>query len=257
LLKLYEVRGKKQEIGNSRASYFLSLTSYLIFIKPQILLRLLLIKAAIVTLYLVPADENLIYSAFIVYYDCSTLEIIWQHISDGDRNAYSEAYLVLYERFYNYGSLLTDDITLVEDSIQEVLLCLWTDRDRLRTISNPDGYFYSLFRRALVKKVKASLQPVMAEEWEPEFSVDAIIIKKEASRELQQRMKAAIDTLTPRQREAIYLRFYDGLSYEEVAATLDISVKATYKIVARALLNLKEKVSLPMVSILLLLRGVL
>jgi LacI family transcriptional regulator len=34
----------------------------------------------------------LIYSAFIVYYDCSILEIIWQNISDGDRNAYSEAY---------------------------------------------------------------------------------------------------------------------------------------------------------------------
>lgn len=185
------------------------------------------------------------------------MEIIWKNIGDGDRNAYSEAYLVLYERFYNYGSLLTDDITIVEDSIQEVLLGLWLDRERLRSISNPDGYFYSLFRRALVKKIKASLRRILQEEWEPEFSADAIIIKKEASRELQQKMKAAIDSLTPRQREAIYLRFYEGLSYEEVAATLDISVKATYKIVARALLNLKEKVSLPLVSIFLFLRGML
>jgi RNA polymerase sigma factor (sigma-70 family) len=187
------------------------------------------------------------------------LEIIWENIAAGDRNAYSEAYLVLYDRFYNYGSLLTDDMTLVEDSIQEVLLYLWTDREKLRSISNPDGYFYSLFRRGLVKKVKSSVLRVALEkgEWEPEFSVDAIIIKKEASRELQQKMKAAIDSLTSRQREAIYLRFYEGLSYEEVAATLDISVKATYKIVARALLNLKEKVSLPLASILLFLRDML
>jgi RNA polymerase sigma factor (sigma-70 family) len=197
--------------------------------------------------------------AFITFNTLSTLEIIWENIAAGDRNAYSEAYLMLYERFYNYGTLLTDDITLVEDSIQEVLLYLWTDRVKLRSISNPDGYFYSLFRRALVKKVKSSVRQVALEkgEWEPEFSADAIIIKKEASQELQQKMKAAIDSLTPRQREAIYLRFYEGLSYEEVAATLDITVKATYKIVARALLNLKDKVSLPLVYILLLLRGML
>jgi RNA polymerase sigma factor (sigma-70 family) len=185
------------------------------------------------------------------------LEITWKNIGDGDRNAYSEAYLVLYERFYNYGSLLTDDITLVEDSIQEVLLYLWLNRGKLPSISNPDGYFYSLFRRALVKKIKGAVLMVMPEkeEWEPEFSADAIMIKKEANQELRQKMKAAIDSLTPRQREAIYLRFYEGLSYEEVAATLDISVKATYKIVARALLNLKDKVSLPLVCILLFLRG--
>jgi RNA polymerase sigma factor (sigma-70 family) len=187
------------------------------------------------------------------------LEINWENIAAGDRNTYSEAYLMFYERFYNYGSLLTDDITLVEDSIQEVLLYLWTDREKLRSISNPDGYFYSLFRRALVKKVKSSVRQVALEkgEWEPEFSADSIIIKKEASQELQQKMKAAIDSLTPRQREAIYLRFYEGLSYEEVGTTLDISVKATYKIVARALLNLKDKVSLPSVFILLFLRGML
>jgi RNA polymerase sigma factor (sigma-70 family) len=187
------------------------------------------------------------------------LEINWENIGNGDRNAYSEAYIVLYERFYNYGSLLTDDITLVEDSIQEVLLYLWSNREKLPSVSNPEGYFYSFFRRALVKKIKGSVLQVVPEkgEWEPEFSADAIIIKKEASRELQQKMKAAIDSLTPRQREAIYLRFYEGLSYEEVAATLNISVKATYKIVARALLNLKDKVSLPLVSILLFLRGML
>jgi RNA polymerase sigma factor (sigma-70 family) len=183
------------------------------------------------------------------------LGISWQNIATGGRHEFSEAYIVLYERFYNYGVQLTKDVPLVEDAIQEVLLYLWTNRERLPAIVNPDGYFYCLFRRALVKRIKASLRQVTLEkaDWEPEFSADAIIIKKEAALELQQAIQLAIVSLTPRQREAIFLRFYEGLSYEEVAAMLDISVKATYKIVARALLNLKGKVSLPTYAFILFL----
>jgi RNA polymerase sigma factor (sigma-70 family) len=60
---------------------------------------------------------------------------------------------------------------------------------------------------------------------------------------LRQRLELALRGLTGRQREAIYLRFYEGLSYQEVADLLGISVKATYKMMARALLHLKENMS--------------
>ena len=53
-------------------------------------------------------------------------------------------------------------------------------------------------------------------------------------------LEAALKLLTSRQLEAIFLRFYEGFTYEEVAEMLDITVKATYKIVARALAQLKE-----------------
>ena len=174
----------------------------------------------------------------------------------GDREAFSNAYLELYNRFYNYGSLLTGDVSLIEDSIQEVLLVLWTSRKNLSSVSNPDGYYYILFRRALFKRLKsaASLVSIEQGEWEPTFAADAVFIKKEADLALKQKMKAAVDSLMSRQREAVYLRFYEGLSYEEVAATLDISVKGTYKIIARALQNLKDKISVPLISLLLFLQ---
>ena len=182
--------------------------------------------------------------------------IAWDNIMGDDREAFSKAYLELYNRFYNYGSLLTSDVSLIEDSIQEVLLVLWTSRKNLSSIANPDGYYYTLFRRALFKRLKSTANLVAIEqgEWEPAFAADAVFIKKEADQALQQKMKAAVDSLTSRQREAIYLRFYEGLSYEQVAATLDISVKGTYKIIARALQSLKDKISIPLISLFLLLR---
>jgi len=152
----------------------------------------------------------------------------------------------------------TNNVALVEDAIQEVLMTIWSGREKIKDIANPDAYFLSSFRNALFKKIKAvALQvPIGQGEWEPDFSAEAIILKRETDNELQQQFKKALNTLTPRQREAIFLRFYEGLSYEEVAETLGITVKATYKIMARALTQLKDNLSLPLIYMLLFLRGV-
>jgi RNA polymerase sigma factor (sigma-70 family) len=75
---------------------------------------------------------------------------------------------------------------------------------------------------------------------DPEFSVESMMIEREMDQQLKIRIIQAIENLTPRQREVIFLRFYEGMSYENVATVLDITTKATYKIVARALVHLKE-----------------
>lgn len=183
------------------------------------------------------------YVIFTVY---QLLQISWKDIIAGDRDAYSEAYLSLYERFYNYGSKFTPDTGLVEDAIQEVLISLWIDRQKLSAVTNPDAYSFVSFRRALFKKIKdlANKVPVEDVQWEPEFSRHAILINQEIGAELQEKLQRALDTLTSRQREAIFLRFYEALSYEEVAEALGITVKATYKIVARGLLQLRKEMQL-------------
>lgn len=50
-------------------------------------------------------------------------------------------------------------------------------------------------------------------------------------------------SLTARQREAVFLKFHENLSYEEIAEVMDISVKATYKLMAIALSELRDNLS--------------
>ncbi|MBZ4188824.1 RNA polymerase sigma factor [Niabella beijingensis] len=184
------------------------------------------------------------------------MEISWTGIEVGDKDAYSDAYRQLYERFYNYGVKLVKDDGLVEDAIQEVLLLLWVNREGLRLIKNPDGYYYVLFRRALGKRVEAltKTKTIDGTEFDPEFPADVVIIKQETDQALREKLITAINTLSSRQREALFLRFYEGFSYEETAAVLGISVKATYKLMARSLLALRERVSVPLVYIFFLLK---
>lgn len=78
----------------------------------------------------------------------------------------------------------------------------------------------------------------------PVFSVETVIIDAENKTALSNELQHALTSLTSRQLEAVFLRFYEGFSYEEVASMLNISVKATYKIIARALAHLKDNMLL-------------
>ncbi|MCD2424867.1 RNA polymerase sigma factor [Niabella pedocola] len=184
------------------------------------------------------------------------MEISWTGIEVGDKDAYSHAYRKLYERFYNYGVKLVEDSALVEDVIQEILMTLWVNREGLRAIKNPDGYYYVLFRRALSKRVAAlaKTKTIDGAEFDPEFAADVMMIRQETDQALKEKLAAAIHTLSARQQEALFLRFYEGFSYEETATILGISVKATYKLMARSLLTLRDKVSVPLVYIFFLLK---
>ena len=160
--------------------------------------------------------------------------------------AYTEVYRFYFNRYYNYGKKFTDDHPLLEDTIQETLLTIWDKRKSLAEIDYIGSYFFSVFRNKLLDKIKANTRVVLKETElpEPEFSAEKIMIDREMEAGLKVQMTQAIQALTPRQREAIFLMFYEGLSYNEVADVLQITTKATYKIMARALAQLKNIINI-------------
>jgi RNA polymerase sigma factor (sigma-70 family) len=183
---------------------------------------------------------------------------VWTQIGDGDEVAYAQLYVFYYKKLYNYGKKFTTDIALLEDALQEALIAVWTTRDRLENIRTPHTYLFNSFRYILFRKIrqgKKFWQYTELNVGEPEFGIEQIIIRQDMETAVKERLTQAIRGLTSRQREAVFLRFYEGLSYDEVAEVLGISVKATYKIMSRALLQLKEILSLPLLTLLLLLRN--
>ena len=177
----------------------------------------------------------------------------WLNIIN-DQEAYKELYRDYFKKFYNYGKKFTTNSPLIEDTIQEVFLDMWSNRQKLLNVKSLNSYFFSSFRYALFRNIKQELKISGTEalETEPQFSIDYIIINNEINEELQVKLRKALTALTAHQREAILLRFYENLSYDEVAAILNISVKATYKIMARSLSALKENM-LPLIVYLVIL----
>lgn len=59
-------------------------------------------------------------------------------------------------------------------------------------------------------------------------------------RETEARVREALDALAPNQRMAIVLRYYEDLNYQEIAAALEITIKAVERLLGRGRDRLRD-----------------
>ena len=175
--------------------------------------------------------------------ELSNEHVIWERIKNGEQDALQELYKQYHQVLFNYGRKLTKDIPLIEDAIQDTFISLWKYR---RTTSVPVSvrlYMLRTMRNQLLQFFKMR-QPEAWSDEEVNFSFeigfDQKLIEAADQKAITERINSAVLKLTPRQREIIYYRFYENLSFEQIAVIMDMQVRATYKLSARAILALKE-----------------
>ncbi len=110
------------------------------------------------------------------------------------------------------------------------------------------SYLFDSFRHRILKMLQGNKHSAVfiSEKYfdfSIELSIDQVMINKERLYERHINLKKALEKLTDRQKEAIFLLFYENLSYEEIARILHISKKAAYKLVARAVTELRLSIS--------------
>lgn len=154
---------------------------------------------------------------------------------------------------YNYGCKISSQKSLVEDCIHDVFVNLLKNPQSLKAIEHPKAYLFKSFRRLLINKLKADArtQELVWDretyQFNIELSTEAYRILEESNEEQRKRMAGAILKLSPRQREAIYLKFYENHSYEEVAGIMKIEKSALYSMMYKSLAQLR-KVLAPTIS---------
>jgi len=172
----------------------------------------------------------------------------WLLFKNGSADSLEALYKQYSNALYNYGSKFSPDKDLIKECIQELFVTLWTRRKHIGNPPDVKNYLFKAFRLSVFKK--AAFLQKNEEYLETEdypfavtLNIEDAIISAEQGEALKVRLEIAVNQLTNRQKEAIFLKFYEGLSYEEIAGVMDISVKATYKIMARSLGYLRENLS--------------
>ena len=168
---------------------------------------------------------------------------IWAAIKNSDVAALKDLYLQYYQMLFNYGRKMSKDLVLIEDAIQETFISIWKYRSTTSTPVSVKYYLLKAFRNELIKILRQQTLTENADDvvdFTFEISFDQKIIEGENSRELSAIINNALLKLTNRQREIIYHRFYEGLSFEEIAELMNMQTRATYKLTARALSTLKQ-----------------
>ena len=170
--------------------------------------------------------------------------LLWNAFKRGDWDAYTSLYHAYYRPLNNYGYKFTRDVKLIEDAIHDLFITLWTNRDNLGNPLSVKNYLYKSIRNILFRKIKSQQRfsdiPENDEALPFEVSYDHQLILNEEEKSIQETLKHVLNKLPARQQEIIFLRFYDGLSYEEIADIMCIHVSSTYKLLYKALDNLQQ-----------------
>jgi RNA polymerase sigma factor (sigma-70 family) len=170
--------------------------------------------------------------------------LLWQNFLEGDDITLEKIYLLYFDDLYAYGNKLFGDVAFTEDIIQDLFVKLINNRQNLSATNSIKFYLFRSFKSLALDKLKVNKRFQYTEQEENnafslELNPENKLIEKEQFEAIKSKLAAAIELLTPRQREAIFLKYSEGFSYAEVTTMLDLTPKATYKLIARAIEALK------------------
>lgn len=160
-----------------------------------------------------------------------------------DRQLLSDIFRKYYSGLYNYGLKISGFKDITKDAIQDLFIQLWNSRKNLTSIKDLRAYLFRSLRNNLLRDLKAIGKISTLEEnndqW-IEFSHEDLLILKEKGSELGKTVSISLNKLPTRQKEIIFLRFYNDLSYKEIAQVLDISYKTVKNHTYQALNSLRN-----------------
>jgi RNA polymerase sigma factor (sigma-70 family) len=183
---------------------------------------------------------------------------IWQLFKNGNKESFSFIYSRHMPNLYEYGMRMLQNEELTRDAIHDLFVKLWQNRKTVGFTDNIKYYLITSFRNTIftLKGIENRMPIVDLDEasgFSLDFNLESEYIRKEQLNELSKNLLEAMNQLSPRQKEVLYLRYFEELNYNEVAELMNISVKAAYKLSARALEALRELMKLPLSVILFLL----
>jgi RNA polymerase sigma factor (sigma-70 family) len=135
----------------------------------------------------------------------------------------------------------------VLDCLQELFALLWDRRERLSEVTCVNYYLFKSYRRLLMnkltlgKKFLISLSDKEAYEFDFTPSTEDALIEEEWEIERNRKVRNSLNGLTKRQREAIFLKFFNQLSYHEVAAIMDLHVDSVYNLISKSIDILRKR----------------
>lgn len=180
-----------------------------------------------------------------------TSSALWLDFRMGGDAAFEELYNRFAKVLFSFGKKYTPNDDLIYDCIHDLFIDLHRYRETLGECENVQFYLMKAFRRKLVVQLRQSMLKVA---FSPDdayggelpvlpfvFSIEHDIIEDEQKFLVLNKLAAEIALLPDRQREILYLRFNQGMSYEQIAELMQISVPTCRTFNYRALKQLKER----------------
>ncbi len=187
-------------------------------------------------------------------------ENLWIRFKNGDLDALAKLFKRYADDLYSYGLKIVNDESLVKDCLQEVFIQVINKRKVIKVTSTTHVYLFKTLRNKLLEELRSSnrkqiiLSNLAVNDTDISRSAEHKYIQNEERLNIQRKLNRALEELTDRQKEIIYLKYSKGFNHAEIAELLQIDQPSVRKLLYRALMNLRGKIkthSIVLVSILL------
>jgi len=179
--------------------------------------------------------------------DADDFSELCRRLRASDRAAYAAVFEALYKPLFRYVRSLTKDRAVARDLTQDVFVRLWDARESLDPNQSLKAYLYRTARNLAYNHHRNS---ETRSEKEDDIRQDADVqpaapTPPDAAAEgewLEERLRTWIADLPTRQREALVLSRFEGLSHDQIAEVMDISPRTVNNHIVRALKRLRNHV---------------
>lgn len=184
--------------------------------------------------------------------------ILWNALKSGDEKAFSSLFKKYYSHSVRYGNSFLPFPEKVQDCVQDVFTDIWVYRNSLNDNVVVKAYLLSSVRKRIARlqerdHIFRKTTTVDLIPFSFDFTIEEKLIADETTTIKVSQLNQLINHLPARQKEALYLRYHQGLTVEQIAELLNVNYQSANNLIHRALLNIRKnwKVNMSLLFLLL------
>lgn len=143
-------------------------------------------------------------------------ELVGQ-VARGNGRAFRALYERYADRVFRYALTLLRNRHLAEEVVQETMVAVWNGADKFEGRSQVSTWIFGIARHHAYRIGRGEVKGERVPDEEGESPDPALMVEQEV------RVQRAVAGLPPDQREVVFLAFYAGLPYEEIARVQGVS----------------------------------
>jgi RNA polymerase sigma factor (sigma-70 family) len=173
-------------------------------------------------------------------------QALWSQFKAGDKAAFARLMQTYYRDLFQYATKFTKNAEFIKDCLQDLFLELWKNRSTLGETRHVKAYLLKSVRHKVYRELYRNQKHMHTELSEDDycfdvvFSVEQLMIREQEVQHMSEKLSGLLNQLPRRQKEIIYLRFFQELEVEQIVQVMDIHPQSAYNLLHKAIHRLKQ-----------------
>jgi len=169
---------------------------------------------------------------------------LWMYMKNGDMESLSKIYNKYFFDLFHYGLKISGDENLTRDCIHDLFFQLWSRKNVTNQVFKVKPYLLQCFRRRIIKQLRQNKDSMISacQElfYEQESSHESHLIEDESYKESVNKILFALQNLTRRQQEAVHLKYYMELEYNEICEIMNLQYQSVRNLISEGIKKMRE-----------------